>query len=265
MGDIAGVFTQWIFDVIHSLDKAFGDWGLAIIVFTIIFRIIVSPLMHKQSKSSFQMTKLQPKMKAAQEKYKEDPVRMQEETRKIYAEAKVNPLAGCLPLLLQMPIFFALFYVLRNLKDYIMKIEGAVYVDPSFYNLVPSLTKLPSEAYVEGIGIFIPYLILMVVFAGATFLPMMLQQQGKDSPQRKQMLIMGGIMSIVMVVVGWNMPGGVLLFWGASGLIGLAQTQISMSIFRKRDAAEEAAVVDVKPVEVEVVRKAKKPRPTKKG
>ena len=261
MGDIWDLFLRWIFSVIDFFHSMCGDWGLAIIIFTIIFRIIVSPLMHKQTKSSFQMQKMQPLMKAVQDKYKDDPQRLQEEMRKLYAEAKFNPLAGCLPLLLQMPIFFALFQVLRNMGDYI----GETVYDYRFYSIIPDLVRTPGQAYEIGMGTFVPYIILMILFAGATFLPMMLQQRGKDNPQRKQMLIMGGIMSVVMLYIGWQMPAGVLLFWAASGIIGLAQTQISMSIFRKKADAEEEAVIDVKPVEVDVVRKAKKPRPTKKG
>jgi YidC/Oxa1 family membrane protein insertase len=183
---------------------------------------------------------------------------MQEEMQKLQAEAKFNPLAGCLPMLLQMPIFIALFQVLRELAE---RTHGTVY---SFYNIVPDLARTPSQAFDIGFGTFVPYLVLMVVFAGSTFVPMMIQQKGKDNPQRKQTLIMGGVMSAFMIFISWNFPTGVLLFWSASGLIGIAQTQTSMSIMRKRDAEAEAEIEE-KPVEVDVVRKAKKPRQTKKS
>ncbi len=103
----------------------------------------------------------------------------------------------------------------------------------------------------------------MVVFAGATFPPMVLQQMNnKDSAQRKQMVIMSAVMSVFMLWISWSSPAGVLLFWGASSLIGLGQQQISMRIM-KRDA-EAAETIEVKPIEVDVTRKVKKPRPTKK-
>jgi len=250
-------FKDWIFWVIQVFYDMCGDWGLAIIIVTVIFRILISPLMHKQTKSSFQMQKVQPLMQEIQKKYKDDPARLQQEMQKLYAEAKFNPLAGCLPMLLQMPIFIALFQVLSSIGD---RIEGVI---PSFYSIIPSLVTTPSQAFAEGIGTFVPYVILMIVFAGATFLPMVLQQRGSDNPQRKQTMIMSGVMSVFMLWVSWNAPAGVLLFWGASGLIGIAQSQFSMRIFRRRDA-EAAEVIEVKPVEVEVTRKAKKPRPTKK-
>ena len=227
------VFKDWIFDIIHFFYDFCGDWGLAIIIVTVIFRILISPLMHKQTKSSFQMQKL-------------------------YAEVKFNPLAGCLPMLLQMPIFMALFQVLSEMGS---RTSGTTY---EFYNLVPSLVMRPSEALAVGFGTFVPYLILMVIFAGATFLPMVLMQMGnKDNPQRKQTMIMAAVMSVFMLWISWSSPAGVLLFWGASSLIGIAQQQISMRIMKKRDA-EAAETIEVKPIEVDVTRKQKKPRPTKK-
>lgn len=251
-------FKDAIFYIIQFFYDFCGDWGMAIIIVTVIFRLLISPLMHKQTKSSFQMQKVQPLMQEIQRKYGDDPTRQQEEMQKLYAEAKFNPLAGCLPMLLQMPIFMALFQVLSEMGA---RTEGTTY---EFYNLVPSLVMRPSEALAQGFGTFVPYVILMIIFAGATFLPMILMQSGnKDNPQRKQTLIMSGVMSIFMLWISWGSPAGVLLFWGVSSLIGIGQQQISLRIMKKRDA-EAAETVEVKPIEVDVVRKEKKKRPTKK-
>lgn len=252
------VFKNWIFDIIQFFYDFCGDWGMAIVIITVIFRILVSPLMHKQAKSSFQMQKVQPLMQEIQSKYSDDPVRLQQEMQKLYAEAKFNPLAGCFPVLLQMPIFAALFQVLSEMGQ---RVGDSTY---EFYHLVPSLIMRPSEAIAQGFGTFVPYLVLMVVFAGATFLPMILQQMGnKDNPQRNQMLIMSAVMSIFMLFISWNSPAGVLLFWGVSSLIAVGQQQITMRVLKKRDAEAEE-VIEVKPIEVDVTRKPRKKRPTKK-
>ena len=249
------VFKNWIFDIIQFFFSFCQDWGLAIIVVTIIFRLIISPLMHKQTKSSYQMQKVQPLMQEIQAKFADDPTRMQEEMQKLYAEAKFNPLAGCLPMLLQMPIFIALFQVLREMPNYMGSDEGYQF---------PNLVMTPSGAFAEGFGTFVPYLILMVIFAGATFLPMILMQMGqKDNPQRNQTLMMAGIMSLFMLWISWSSPAGVLLFWGVSSIIGVCQQQISMRIMKKRDAEKEETI-EVKPIEVDVTRTAKKSRPKKK-
>lgn len=253
------VIKDWMFDIIHFFYNISGDWGLSIIIVTIIFRLIISPLMIKQTKSSYKMQKVQPLIKEIQRKFKDDPVRMKEEMGKLYAEVKFNPLAGCLPMILQMPIFIALFQVLSEMT---WRTQGTTY---EFYNLVPNLVMHPAQAFTVGITTFIPYLILMIIFSGATFLPMALMQAGnKDNPQRKQTLIMSGVMSIVMLWVGWNSPAGVLLYWGASSLIGLAQQQMTLRLMKKRDQEAEETI-DLKPIEVDVTRKVKKPRPTKKG
>lgn len=252
-------FKDLIFNIIHFFYEFCGDWGLAIIMVTVIFRVLISPLMHKQTKSSFQMQKVQPLMQEIQKKYSDDPARQQEEMQKLYAEAKFNPLAGCLPMLLQMPIFMALFQVLSEMGN---RTGGTTY---EFYNLVPSLVMRPSEAFAQGIGTFVPYLVLMIIFAGATFLPMILMQAGnKGNPQRKQTMIMSAVMSVFMLWISWGSPAGVLLFWGVSSLMGLAQQQVSLRIMKNRDAAV-AETIEVKPIEVDVTRKVKKKRPTKKS
>lgn len=251
------VFKDWIFDVIQFFYNVCGDWGLAIIVVTVIFRVLISPLMHKQTKSTYGMQKVQPLIQELQTKYGDDPQRLNQEMQKLYAEVKFNPVAGCLPMLLQMPIFIALFQVLSEMGS---RTHGTTY---EFYNLVPSLVTTPSQAFADGIGTFIPYVILMIIFAGATFLPMVLQQANNNSAQRKQMIIMAAVMSLFMLWISWNSPAGVLLFWGASSLLGIAQQRVSLRIMKRRDAEQEE-VIEVKPIEVDVTRKTKKPRPKKK-
>ena len=183
---------------------------------------------------------------------------MNEEMQKLYAETKFNPLAGCLPMLLQMPIFLAMFQTLRELGG---RQTGTSY---TFYGMVPDLTLTPSEMFSHGIAAFFPYLVLMLVFALATFLPMILQNIHNDSAQRNQMLIMGGVMTLMMLWISWGSPAGVLLFWGTSSVIGILQNQITMRMMKKAEAAKEAETIDVKPVKVNVERKQKKKRPTKK-
>lgn len=253
---------QFIFNIIDFFYNFCHDWGLSIIIITIIFRILVAPLMHKQAKSNYKMQKIQPELQRIQEKYAGDQVRLSQEMQKLYAEAKFNPLAGCLPMLLQMPIFLALFQVLRNIDQYISGSTENI----SFYNLVPNLVQTPSGALEQGIGTFVPYLILMLLFAGATFFPMIqMQLKNKDSKQRNQTLIMSVIMSLFMLWISWGSPAGVLLFWGVSSLIGIGQNQFTLSRCRREDAKLEAErALEAHPVEVDVVRKQKKKRPTKK-
>lgn len=256
------VFKDWIFYSIQFFDNLCGDWGLAIIIITIIFRICMWPIMHKQAVSSYKMQKIQPEIQRIQSKFSDDKVRMNEEMQKLYAEAKFNPLAGCVPMLLQMPIFMALYQVLSEMG----KREEVASTGFSFYNLVPNLTQTPAGSFSEGFGFFIPYLILLLVFSCATFFPMIQQQlKQKDNPQRNQTLIMGVVMTIFMLWVGWSSPAGVLLFWGVSSVIGIGQSQLATTRCKQKEAQAEAEkVLEVKPIEVDVVRRVKKKRQTKK-
>lgn len=252
-------FKDLVFLCIQGVYGFVNDWGMAILIVTIIFRIIITPLMQKQIKSSYDMTKMQPKMQELQEKYADDQMRLQEEMQKLYSEAHFNPLAGCLPLLLQMPIFVALFQVLQEMGD---RVGSSSY---QFYHLVPDLTLTPALSFNSGFGVFLPYLILLLVFAFATFLPMVMQQMGQpDSPQKKQTMFMSVFMSLFMLWIGWRSPAGVLLFWGASSIYAVVQQRLTMNHLKREDEKKEAEEAETKPVTVDVTRKTKKKRPTKK-
>lgn len=236
------------------------DWGMAIIMLTVVFRLIILPLMLSQTRSSYQMQKIQPKMKEIQQRFANDPIRMQQETQKMYAEAKFNPLASCVPMLIQMPIFIALFTVLRNIQNYLPE-----YSEFTFYNLIPNLLATPGDMINKGFIEALPYFLLLVIFVGATFLPMLLQQRNNtDQKQKNQMYMMSIFMGLMMLFVGWGSPAGVLLFWGVSGILAVGTQQIYMHHLRKKDTEAEAEVIDVQPVHIEVERKVKKKRPKKK-
>lgn len=247
----------WAVDLFYRFAQ---DWGLAIILFTLVFRLIMMPLMTSQTRSSYMTQKMQPKLKEIQTKFEGDPVRIQEETQKLYTEAKFNPLLGCVPMLIQMPIFIALFQVLRNISSFMVYPPEEFH----FYNIIPNLLMTPSDAWEQGWAVFIPYLVLIIIFVGATFLPMLLMQRNNDPKQRNQMLMMSIIMSVMMLFVSWGSPAGVLLFWGVSGIIAVIIQQSYMHYLRRKDEQAGEEIIEVAPVKVEVERKVKKKRPTKK-
>jgi YidC/Oxa1 family membrane protein insertase len=245
------VVIDWFYGIAH-------DWGLAIILITILFRIIIYPITRKQFKSTYQMQKMQPLLSEIKTKYASDPQRQQEETMKIYQEAKFNPLSGCLPMILQMPIFIALYWVLRELPTYIQNSNRAGTALPAtFYNLIPDLAVSPSTVFGEqGILAVIPYVILVLLFGVSMVIPLLL-----NKTREKQTLIMTGVMAVVMIWFGWTAPAGVLLYWDVSSLLGVGQQTLSRKLLERKDAEQEA--VEVKPVKVEVERKEKKTRPKK--
>ena len=243
---------------LYELAKLVGDWGLAIIIVTLIIRLLLFPIQRKQLKSSFQMQQVQPRMQEIQKLYAGDQVKIQQEMQKLYQETGFNPLAGCLPMLIQMPIFIILFQVLR---DKIGQYAGGE-LSVSFYNILPNLTQTVPDAFNQDIVYSIPYIIMMVLFIGLSVTPMILQM--KQNPQnRSQMTMMMGIMGIMFTWMAFISPAGVMLYWALSSGFALAQQLITQRVLKK-EAAEKEEAAPAKPIQVNVERREKKKRPTKK-
>lgn len=243
MGGIWSSFKELIFVFLQQIEGFVGDWGMAIIVLTVLVRLALMPLTIKQTKSMYELQKIQPKIKELQVKYKDDKEKLQEETLKFYQDNKVNPFGGCLPMLLQMPLLIALYQVLGGteknpglLMDYLSE-GGRI---GSFYFLIPDIAKTPSMVFSEqGVLAAIPYVLLVVLFGLSVWLPQALM------PGDKQQKMIGGYMAIVMLFFGWSAPAGVLLYWDVSSLWGVAQQQIMMVSLKK--GSEDEIVVE-KPV-----------------
>lgn len=243
---------------LYELAKIVGDWGLAIIIVTLIIRLLLFPIQRKQLKSSFQMQQVQPRMQEIQKLYAGDQVKIQQEMQKLYQETGFNPLAGCLPMLIQMPIFIILFQVLR---DKIGQYAGGE-LSVSFYNILPNLTQTVPDAFNQDIVYSIPYIIMMVLFIGLSVTPMILQM--KQNPQnRSQMTMMMGIMGIMFTWMAFISPAGVMLYWALSSGFALVQQLITQRVLKK-EAAEKEEAAPAKPIKVNVERREKKKRPTKK-
>ena len=249
------LFKDGIFWVIHWIYTWCGDWGLAIVIITIAFRMLIYPITRKQFRSSYQMQKLQPKLKEIKEKYPNDPQRQNQEQMNLYKESNVSMFAGCLPMILQMPIFIALFQVLRELEERIGTTEGV-----SFYGLVPDLTVTTSQVFFEqGVIAVIPYALMLILFAASMIIPVLLQKNAENN-----MKIMMGVMSVVMLWFGVSVPAGVLLYWDISSYIGVGQQQMSRIMMQRKDEKHEKETEAIKPVKVEVDRVERKARPKKK-
>lgn len=243
---------------LYELAKLVGDWGLAIIIVTLIIRLLLFPIQRKQLKSSFQMQQVQPRMQEIQTLYAGDQIKIQQEMQKLYQETGFNPLAGCLPMLIQMPIFIILFQVLR---DKIGQYAGGE-LSVSFYNILPNLTQTVPDAFNQDIVYSIPYIVMMLLFIGLSVTPMILQM--KQNPQnRSQMTMMMGIMGIMFTWMAFISPAGVMLYWALSSGFALAQQLITQRVLKK-EAAEKEEASPAKPIKVNVERREKKKRPTKK-
>ena len=206
-----------IFDLLLFLFHTFGNFGLAIIGLTLIVRAIMFPIAQKQFQSMAAMRKLQPKMKAVQERFKDDKQRQQQEILKLYQEEKVNPAAGCLPILLQIPVFYALYKVLlvsveMRHQPFVGWIKDLSAPDPlTPVNLFGLLHFSPPAMLAIGV---------LPILVGATqFLSMKLNPQPMDPAQAQIFAIMPWVLVFIMA----PFAAGLQLYWITNNLLTVAQ------------------------------------------
>lgn len=241
--------------VLGGIQSFAVDWGLSIIILVVIIRLILTPLQLKSTKSQARMQVLQPKLMEIQEKYADDPQKQSEMMQKFYSENKFNPLGGCLPVLIQMPVFFALFTVLRD------RIPEAAH----FYGIFTSLAMSPSGAVAElgWLGAW-AFILFDLAFGVLTLVPMLLNQTTSEGSQASQMKVMGAVMALMMVWFGWSVPIGVVLYYVTSSAWGVVQQVFITRKVLEKAKADEAERMKNEPVKVDVVRKERKARPHKK-
>lgn len=210
-------FMYPIFWLLKELYALTGNFGVAIILLTVVIRGLLFPIAQKQFASMAQMRAVQPKMKALQERYKEDKPKLQQEMAKLYKEEKVNPLAGCLPIVLQIPIFFALYKVLliaieMRHKPFVLWIEDLSVPDPAtILNLFGLLPFTPPSFLAIGV--------LAVLLGFTMWLQFKLNPAAMDPIQQQIFMIMPWVLMFVMA----PFAAGLLLYWITSNILTLAQ------------------------------------------
>jgi len=196
----------WLFRQLYSV---LFNYGLVIIVFSILMKIVFWPLTRKSSTSMMKMKELQPKMQEIKEKFKNEPQKMNAETMKLYKEYGVNPFGSCLPLLVQLPIFWAMFAVLNNSIE--LRAAGFMFW----------ITDLSQKD---------PYYVLVIIMGLAMFFQ---QKMTITDPKQKMMVY---IMPVVFTFLFAGWPSGLVLYWAMFSLIGI----VEQLIIKKRLAEEKA-------------------------
>ncbi len=198
-------FVHWfasVINIMYGLTVQIGipNYGLAIILMTIAIKLAMFPLTQKQMHSMRGMQEIQPKTKYIQEKYKEDPQKMQQKMMELYKENGVSPLGGCLPLLIQMPIFIAFYQSLFNFK----------FVNEAHAGFL----------WIPNIGNPDPYFILAILAAVTTFIQQKISMVDSNDPTQKSMLY---FMPLFMAWIAYKMPAGLPLYWVVFNILGILQ------------------------------------------
>jgi len=214
--------TKPIFHALDFLKGVLGNFGLAILGLTVIIRLLFFPLANKQFRAMSKMKTLQPKMKEIQERYKDDRAQQQQEMARLYKEEKVNPVSSCLPIFIQIPVFFCLYKVLY------VTIEMR---HAPFYGWVHDLSAPDPALWLTGFGLFpwnVPQLLAIGVWPVLMGISMFLQQrlnpQATDPAQQKIFMFMPVIFTVMLA----QFPVGLVIYYTWSNLLTLAQQWVIM-------------------------------------
>lgn len=202
-----------------------NSYGLAIILVTLAIKILFYPLTQKSTRSMKAMQKLQPKMKQVREIFKDDRQRMNEEVMKLYRENKANPLGGCLPMLLQVPVFFALYNALM----------GSIDLRQAPFLWMSDLSAPETGLFViPGIGV--EFRILVLLMGASMFLQQKMTPAAGDPTQQKMMLFM----PIFFTFLFWSFPGGLVVYWFTNNVLTIVQ-----QYFTLREGGKPKAVAEI--------------------
>lgn len=232
-----GVFSlvemllKWALEKIHIF---IHNWGLAIIALTVILKIILFPLSKKSAMGTLKMQEIQPKMQAIQAKYRDNPQKLNEETAKLYKESGYNPVSGCLPMILQMFILFALYNVFNNyfefrgasfIKGWIDDLSEGEYIW-SWKREIPLLSSF-SQNKLRLLPII--YTLSQLVTGKIT------QYGGAGTAQsQSQMKFMMYGMPILFFFILYNVPSGLLIYWIVSNVLQMVQQLLINSYMKKK-------------------------------
>ena len=221
------VLLKWLLQFFYKL---IPNWGVSIILVTILIKVIFFPLTKKSSESTQQMQKMQPKIKELQEKYKGKPQKLNEEMAKLYKEAGYNPLSGCLPLLIQLPILFAMYRLFNNYFEF----RGAMFIPHWIPDLSIGDSVLQFPSPIPFLGwtdlriLPIVYVISQMVFGKIT------QTPTNDQQQNSTMKIMMYGMPLFFFFMFYNAPSGLLLYWTCTNFLMLVQQMIIKAMMKQK-------------------------------
>ncbi len=222
-------FCKLLVPTLNFFHMIIPNYGIAIILLTFLVRIIFWPLTHKSTVSMKKMQELQPKLKEIQKQFKDNPQKMQQETWAVYRENKVNPMSSCLPMLIQIPVFIALFTVLRS----------AVELRYAPFLWIVDLSE--PENLLAGV-LPMPLNILPFLMSATMALQSYLTPSAGDPQQQKMMMIM---MPIMMLFMFYSFPSALSLYWTVSQVLSIVQMlMIRRSTAHKNDPGGGSMTVE---------------------
>jgi len=224
--DACQAILEFWHDLIDANDDLAGSWGFAIILMTFTVRIAILPLTFKGVKSMQRLQTLQPEIKKIQERYKDDRQRMNQEVMAFYQQEKVNPLGSCLPLVLQIPFFISLFYLLRS-----DTFQADIADNPGF-GPIDNLAETVSDPVLLGV--------LIVLYVGTQLAASAVTAISADPTQRRIMFALPFVFVIFIV----NFQAGLIVYWITTNVWTIGQQLLVKKLYPKPDLAAARAAAE---------------------
>jgi len=207
------------FKVLLWINDMVGNWGWAIILFTLLVKLILFPLSYKGMMSMQKLKDLAPKMKELKDKYKDDPAKLNMKMMELYRKHGANPMGGCLPLLLQIPVFFALYRVLLNADE----LQGAAWI----------------PAWIDNLAVADPYYILPVLMGVSMWFQQKITPNNFTDPlQEKIFQWFPVIMALMFIIMPF--PSGLVLYWVVNNIFTIGQQYVINNAYKKQKAVAVA-------------------------
>lgn len=191
-------FAKNLFFVLDFFYKIVGNWGIAIILLVILVRLVLFPLTYKGMVSMYKLKELAPKMKEIQQKYKKDPQKLQQHMMKLYKEHGANPLGGCLPLVLQIPVFYGIYKLLL----YAIELKGASFL------------------WIHDLSAMDPYFILPVLMGVSMYIHQRLTPTNFQDPMQEKIF---KFLPLIFTFMMATFPAGLVLYWTTNNILSIAQ------------------------------------------
>ncbi len=251
MGNLWNGLLELIGSGLSAFYDIIPNYGVAIILLTIVISVLLFPLTLKQTRSMKAMQEIQPEVKRLQKELKGDRERLNQELMALYKERNVNPAAGCLPMIVQLPIWFALFRALRSpeefvpassaLADYLTgrgnNIDGAFELT-DFLGM--NLQWSPSQVFTDAsIVTTLPYVVAIIVVMATGYYQtrQTMARQAKNGPQQPQQQTMQTVMKffpIIFGVISWSLPAGLVLYFAVSQVFRIGQQAVILRLEERR-------------------------------
>lgn len=231
-------FAEPFADLLAFFYAPFHSYGLAIILLTLVVMVVLLPLTVKGTRSMLAMQKLSPEIKKLQEKHKNDRQKLSEETMALYRDNKINPLGGCFPLLLQIPVFLILYHVINGLGHKTNGVPDPSFLPPSsemYKDLVADGGQMVSfgidlsKSATDAHGTFwaaLPFYALILIMVGLQYFQqwqVTSRAPAADSPQAQQMRMIQKFFPPIFGIFSINFPAGVVLYWVISSIFRVIQ------------------------------------------